>query len=125
MSRNDALIGGWFAASDPAGWTAFSEKYRRTFGTPAPRLATLSYDAMSMAMALTSKAVGERYTAENLTRPQGFSGVDGVVRLTPGGLSSRGLAVLEIGKYRSVVIDAAPQTAPQALATPVEPRVNL
>ena len=51
MSRNDALIGGWFAASDPAGWTTFSEKYRRTFGTPAPRLATLSYDAMSMAMA--------------------------------------------------------------------------
>lgn len=112
IARDEALIGGWYAASDPAGWMAFSDKYRRNFGTAPPRLSTLSYDAMTLALTLAANAGGNRFAAENLTRPQGFNGADGVVRLTPGGLSSRGLAVLEIEKYRSIVIDAAPQSPP-------------
>jgi branched-chain amino acid transport system substrate-binding protein len=118
LTRDDALIGGWYAASDPAGWTTFAEKYRRTFGTAPPRLATLSYDAMTMALALSANPGPARFSSENLTRSQGFNGVGGVSRLTADGLSSRGLAVLEIEKYRTTVIDAAPQiAAPQAIAT--------
>jgi branched-chain amino acid transport system substrate-binding protein len=119
IARDDTLIGGWYAASDPAGWTAFSEKYRKSFGTAPPRLATLSYDAMTMALNLAADPGPGRYSPENLTRAQGFSGVDGTVRLTPGGFSQRALAVLEIGKDRSVVIDAPQQGAasqPQAVA---------
>ena len=130
IAREDALIGGWFAASDPAGWTTFAEKYRRTFGTAPPRLATLSFDAMSMALALAAQPGPARFAPENLTRAQGFTGVDGIVRLTASGLSVRSLAVLEIEKYRSVVIDAAPQTTgqesgAQAAAASVEPGSRL
>jgi branched-chain amino acid transport system substrate-binding protein len=116
-SRDDALVGGWYAASDPGGWTVFAEKYHKTFGTTPPRLATLSYDAMTMALALSRNTGLNRFSAQNLTRPEGFSGVDGIVRLTPGGLSHRGLAVLEIEKYNSVVIDG-PKVgdAPKAVA---------
>ena len=127
ISRDDALIGGWYAARDPGGWTAFTEKYRKTFGTAPPRLASLSYDAMSMTLTLAKNAGPGRFSAEKLTRAEGFTGVDGNVRLTPGGQSQRGLAVLEINKYNSVVIDAPPSAsassngAPQAMA--VSPRV--
>jgi ABC-type branched-subunit amino acid transport system substrate-binding protein len=128
ISRDESLVGGWYAASDPAGWMAFSEKYRKSFGTAPPRLATLSYDAMTMAFNLATNPGPGRYAPENLTRAQGFSGVDGTVRLTPGGFSQRALAVLEIEKDRSVVIDGPPQGAssePQAMATSAEARSRL
>lgn len=126
ISREEILIGGWYAASDPAGWQSFADKYRKNFGTAPPRLATLSYDAMTMALSLagnpgSSLGTG-RFSAENITRAQGFNGVDGVVRLTPGGLSSRGLAVLEIEKYRSTVVDAPP---PPAMAPNLSASANV
>ena len=109
ISRDEQLIGGWYAASDPEAWTAFSDKFRKTFGSAPPRLASLSYDAATMAISLAALPVAERYAAANLTRPSGFPGVDGTVRLKSDGMAERGLAVLEIEKYRSVVIDAAPR----------------
>lgn len=108
IARDDVLVGGWYAASDPAGWTEFAEKYRKTFGTTPPRLATLAYDAVNMAISLSGSGQPEPFSTANLTRAEGFTGVDGPVRLLPSGLSARGLAVLEIEKYRSVVIDPAP-----------------
>ena len=111
IDRGDQLIGGWFAASDPAGWTAFTDKYSKSFGTVPPRLATLAYDAMSMAITLSAGPQPGRYSVANLTRPQGFTGVDGPIRLTEAGLTQRSLAVLEIEKYRSVGIDPAMPTA--------------
>lgn len=111
LARDDALIGGWYAASDPSGWQAFSDKYRKNFGTVPPRLASLSYDAMSMALTLAETGGPDRFAADKLTRPEGFNGADGVVRLTSGGLSARALAVLEVGKYQSAVIDAPAQSS--------------
>ena len=108
ISRDDRLIGGWYAATDPATWTAFSEKFQKTFGQAPPRLATLSYDAVSIAIALSRTPGAARFAAENVTKPSGFTGVDGGIRLKHDGKSERGLAVLEIEKYRSVVIDPAP-----------------
>jgi branched-chain amino acid transport system substrate-binding protein len=128
VSRDDALIGGWYAASDPGGWTAFADKYRKTFGTTPPRLSSLSYDAMSMALTLAKSAAPGRFAVERLTRAEGFSGVDGPVRLTPGGFSQRDLAVLEVQKYSSAVIEApAPVKAaqPQAMAASPDARAPL
>ena len=54
--------------------------------------------------------LGLTHTAANLTRPQGFSGVDGIVRLGQSGLSQRGLAVLEVQKFGAAVVDPAPSS---------------
>jgi branched-chain amino acid transport system substrate-binding protein len=118
ISRDDALIGGWYAASDPSGWAAFADKYRKNFGTAPPRLATLSYDAMSMTLQLAKNAGPGRFSADKLTRAEGFSGIDGTIRLMPGGLSHRVLAVLEIQKYSSAVIDGADADAQAAASAP-------
>ncbi len=109
VSRDDQLIGGWYAGSDPTAWTQFSDKFRKTFGRAPPRLASLSYDAMHMVLGLAAQPGPGRFSEANLTRVSGFNGVDGPVRLLPNGHTERGLAVLEIEKYRSVIIDPAPQ----------------
>ena len=109
VSRDEQLIGGWFAGSDPTSWTQFSDKFRKTFGRPPPRLASLSYDAMHVVLELASQSGPGRFSEANLTRLSGFTGVDGPVRFLTSGHSERGLAVLEIEKYCSVVIDPAPQ----------------
>ena len=108
ISRDASLIGGWYAATDPAAWAVFSEKFQKTFGQAPPRLATLAYDAVSIAVTLSRNPAPARFTTDNLTNPRGFSGIDGAIRLKRDGTSARGLAVLEIEKYRSVVIEPAP-----------------
>lgn len=108
IGRDDAFVGGWYAGPDPTGWRSFSERFAKTFGYAPPRIATLTYDAVALAVGLSSSPSGQRYTAANLTRPSGFSGADGAVRFTPGGLSERGLAVLEVQKFGTNVADPAP-----------------
>lgn len=108
ISREAALIGGWYPSTDPMAWRSFSERFAKTFGTAPPRIASVSYDAVSLAIGLSTNAPGARFTQANLTRPSGFSGVDGIVRFTADGRSERGLAVLEVQKFGSTVIDQAP-----------------
>ena len=105
-----ALIGGWYAAPDPKGWSGFVEKYSKTYGAAPPRIASLGYDAVSLAVSLSTNPPGQRYTTAQLTRPSGFSGIDGLFRLLYDGTSERGLAILEVGEGGPRVIDPAPSS---------------
>lgn len=108
IGREVAFVGGWYPSPDPQGWRAFSEKFAKTFGTAPPRIASVSYDAVSLAIGLASNPQGARFTQANLTRASGFSGVDGIVRFNANGLSERGLAVVEVQQFGSSVVDPAP-----------------
>jgi ABC-type branched-subunit amino acid transport system substrate-binding protein len=108
IGRDDAFVGGWYPSPDPMAWRGFAERYAKTFGTSPPRLASLAYDSLNMAIQLAASPAGARYTADAITRPQGFSGVDGIVRLNRNGISDRGLAVLEVQKFGASVLDPAP-----------------
>jgi ABC-type branched-subunit amino acid transport system substrate-binding protein len=110
VGREAALAGAWFPGPDPAGWRSFSERFASTFGTAPPRIASVAYDAVGIAIGLSANPKGARYNAANLTRSNGFSGVDGVVRFTESGVSERGLAILEVQQFGSAVIDAAPSS---------------
>lgn len=105
--RSQALVGGWYPGADPHGWRDYVPRFSRTFGRPPPRLSSLAYDAVSLAITLSSAEPGRRYTAEALTREAGFSGVDGLVRFRANGLSDRPLAVLELQTFGGHVIDPA------------------
>ena len=63
---------------------------------------------MGIAIALSRGKPGKRYSANQLTRARGFSGVDGLFRLLPDGTSERGLAILEVQKFGARVIQPAP-----------------
>jgi branched-chain amino acid transport system substrate-binding protein len=108
IGREAAFVGGWFPAPEPRGWQEFSERFGKSFGSAPPRIASLSYDAVAMAVQLAGNPPGARFTAANLTRAAGFSGADGPVRLRADGTADRGLAVLEVQKLSTNVLDPAP-----------------
>ncbi|RME99220.1 MAG: hypothetical protein D6773_13245 [Alphaproteobacteria bacterium] len=101
-------MGGWFPAPDPKGWRSFTQRYVKSYEKTPPRLASLAYDAVSLVVTLSTNPPGRRFTPEQLTRSSGFAGVDGLFRLRPDGTSERGLAILEVQKFDSRVIDPAP-----------------
>lgn len=112
LGRVKMYAGAWFASPDPKGWQDFNAKYASTFGTAPPRIATLAYDAVGIAIVLSKAPAGSRFTAETITRPSGFSGVDGVIQLTAGGAAMRNLAVLEVQDFGAVVVDPASAPGP-------------
>jgi branched-chain amino acid transport system substrate-binding protein len=124
IGRDDAFVGGWYPSPDPNAWRAFTERFARTFGSTPPRIASVAYDAVNLAIGLSSNPPGTRYTAANLTRSQGFSGVDGIVRFGPNGLSERGLAVLEVQKFGTSVVAPAPSSFQPTKLSEVERTVR-
>jgi ABC-type branched-subunit amino acid transport system substrate-binding protein len=110
IASDRALVGGWYPAPDPKGWAGFVERYSKTYGSAPPRIASLGYDAVSLAVSLSSNPPGQRFTTSQLTRPSGFSGVDGLFRLLSDGTSERGLAILEVREGGPRVIDPAPRS---------------
>lgn len=116
--RERILEGGWFAAPDPRGWRELSERFAKSYKTMPPRLASLAYDAIGIATTFSTDPKESRYAAANLTRTSGFTGVDGPFRLLANGTSERDLAVLEMQKFGSSVIEHAPGASgtPRTLA---------
>lgn len=124
--RERILEGGWFAAPDPRGWREFSERFAKSYKTMPPRLASLAYDAVGIATTFSTAPKEGRYTSANLTRASGFTGIDGTFRLLGNGMSERDLAVLEMQKFGSSVIDQAPgmPMVPRAVAGSAQVGVN-
>ena len=101
--------GGWFAAPDPAGYRAFSGRYRQRYGQDPLRPATLAYDAVSLVAALVKTQGPARFSEEVLTNQSGFAGIDGVFRFRPDGTNQRGLAVMRVTTSGPQVISPAPK----------------
>ena len=110
VGREEILTGGWFPAPDPKGWTDFTKRYADTYGDVPPRLASIAYDAVSLAVSLSNNPKGKRYTNTQLTRAAGFAGIDGLFRLRADGTSDRGFAILEVQRSSNEVIDVAPSS---------------
>jgi len=105
VAADPNMNGAWFAAPSPKSRAGFEQRFTATYGAKPQRLATLAYDATALAAAL-AKAGG--FSAANLTNPNGFTGVDGIIRFNRAGLAERGLAVMEIKGGTAAEIDPAP-----------------
>ncbi len=108
--KEPALRDGWFAAPAPDADATFAAKYRETFGSTPPNLATLAYDAISLVALLAPGQPYHRFTKAALTDPNGFAGVDGIFRFNADGSLDRGLAVLAVRPGGFAVISPAPTT---------------
>jgi ABC-type branched-subunit amino acid transport system substrate-binding protein len=104
-----ALQGAWFAAPPNGGFTAFAARYRARFNADPTRIATLGYDAASLAVALARRPGTDHFSQDVLTNHAGFNGVDGVFRFLPNGLNERALAILEINNGTTAQLSAAPR----------------
>jgi len=107
--RTPALQGGWFAAPDNAGFNAFAGRYRQKFGAEPARIATLAYDAVSLAAALARTQGSQRFTEGVLANSSGFAGADGVFRFKADGTNDRALAVLEVRDGGATTVSPAPR----------------
>lgn len=108
---NPALVGSWFPGAQKGGFEAFAGRYQSRFQTPPPRTASLVYDATLLANGLVGARGPAAFSSATLQAQDGFIGVDGIFRLTPGGLSERGLAVYEIQSGgTATIVSPAPKT---------------
>jgi ABC-type branched-subunit amino acid transport system substrate-binding protein len=110
IPREPALSGGWFAAPQPGADANFNAKYKDTYGSAPPQLASLAFDAMSLVALLAPGPAYHRFTQAALLDPNGFAGVSGIFRFQPDGTAQRGLAVLEVTPDGFQVVSPAPTT---------------
>lgn len=108
--RLPQLVGAWFPAPEPAGFAGLSSRYQARFGAVPPRIASLAYDATSLAAALAGMDVNTPFPPSRLQSRDGFQGTDGIFRFESTGLNERGLAVLEIQAGSARVVQPAPKT---------------
>ena len=106
----ETLKGAWFAAPNPGARAGFEKTFLETYGYTPPRLATLSYDAVTLVVTLLKHFPKKPFTKEVLERTQGFSGIDGAFRLRENGTTERHLSILEVTPEVFQVIDPAPRT---------------
>jgi len=107
-SGSGAVAGAWYAAPDTTSRGTLAQGYAAKYGSPAPPLADLAYDAASIARVLVTRGGVDITT---LTQPAGFVGADGWMAFNPDGRVHRGLAVYKVGHGGSDLIDPAPQSA--------------
>lgn len=101
------LDSAWFASSPPALTSQFEQRFKATYNYAPPRIASLSYDAVALAVTLATS--GRPFDSTSLTNPAGFSGpANGIFRLRANGITQRGLAVMEVNGSNLRVISAAP-----------------
>jgi Periplasmic binding protein len=105
-----ALQGGLYAAPDPSGFRNFSGRYRAKFGADPVRTATLAYDAVALVAALARTQGAQRFSADVLTNPSGFAGIDGLFRFRADGTNERGLAVMRVGSGGGVPVAGSPKS---------------
>ncbi len=112
-----ALAGGWFPASLQDNASTFASRMQSSFAVSPTPVIGLGYDAVALAAVLTAQGrdAATRFSTEALTLPSGFSGIQGIFRLRPDGLSERGLAVMEIDGAGVRVIDPAPASFEQVM----------
>jgi ABC-type branched-subunit amino acid transport system substrate-binding protein len=104
------LRGGLYAAPDPSGFRSFSGRYHAKYNADPVRTATLAYDAVALVAALARTQGGQRFSAEVLTNPSGFAGIDGVFRFRPDGTNERGLAVMKVAPGGSQPVAGSPKS---------------
>jgi branched-chain amino acid transport system substrate-binding protein len=107
---NPLLDGAWFAAPEQAGYRGFAERYRARFHQDPVRQATLAYDAVALVAALVKTQGQQRFAADVLTNPSGFTGIDGVFRFRNDGSNQRGLAVMKVTTTGAQVVAPAPRS---------------
>jgi branched-chain amino acid transport system substrate-binding protein len=107
LRRRVNLDGAWFASSPPEMTEQFETRFQETYGYAAPRISSLAYDAVALAVAIA--VTGRPYTGEVLHHTRGFTGpANGLFRLMPSGAVERGLAVIRVEGSALRTLERAP-----------------
>jgi len=100
---------GWFAVPDTTSNENFATRYELDNGGRPHNLASLAYDAVSIIAQIGRDDGGAVLSAQNLTNPNGFKGVDGIFRLKNDGTNERALSLAQIIEKQVTILDPAPR----------------
>ncbi|HVY86009.1 MAG TPA: penicillin-binding protein activator [Caulobacterales bacterium] len=112
--REPTLAGGWYVSPDPSARTDFESRYQSVFQRQPTRLASLAYDAVALASALSHDRGAQGFSRSQLENPEGFLGSDGIFRFRANGTIERGLAIMEVRAGASAPVDPAPRRFPRS-----------
>jgi branched-chain amino acid transport system substrate-binding protein len=107
-SSTPIALGGIYAGVSPDLVQRFDDRYKSSYGTRPSRLASLAYDAVSLAVILSKGQPGQRFGAASITNPEGFQGINGLFRFRENGVIERGLAILQVTSNGVSVVAPAP-----------------
>ncbi|MCF8467753.1 MAG: penicillin-binding protein activator [Sneathiella sp.] len=110
LSAEPALVGGWFSAPAPEKAAAFRDRFEKTYSYLPSRIASLAYDATALAGLLAQDPPETRFDRAAIENANGFTGYDGIFRFPANEVAERGLAVLEVGPKKLLVLEPAPQS---------------
>lgn len=100
------LAGAWYAVPDPSQRDGFVGAFIGKFGASPPPLVDIAFDATLIGKSL---AQDNDFSQNAVTKPDGFSGVDGAIVLLADGHVRRALAIYQIGATgRATVVSPAP-----------------
>jgi ABC-type branched-subunit amino acid transport system substrate-binding protein len=109
LGASQALRGAVFAAVPDQRFQSMAKRYQARFGGTPSRLASMSYDAMLLAVSAAGQQwkLGTPFPHSLLADPQGFAGVDGIFRFK-GNIAERGLEVQQVGQSGFTTVSPAP-----------------
>lgn len=97
--------GGWYAGVAPDMVQRFDSKYSGVYGSNPPRIASLAYDAVSLAAGLARKG---DFSSTAITDAGGFQGQNGLFRFRSNGVIERSLSILEMTPNGPQVVAQSP-----------------
>ncbi len=105
-SRLRSLAGAWYALPDATQRDGFVNAFQGKYGDRPPPIADIAFDATLIGRSL---AEDDDFSIGALTKPDGYSGVDGALVLLPDGHVRRALAIYQIGQAGgATVVSPAP-----------------
>lgn len=109
------LKGAWYAAPSPIKRQEFIRQYMARYGQSPKPLADFTYDSAALANNLRNRPGG--FSTENLTRSEGFNGIDGFFALQPDGSVKRDLQIFEIQSIGGGKMISTPSNIPSKTKT--------
>ena len=107
---NKNLHGGLFASTPMRAYQGFQSRFTQQYGYRPPRIASLGYDATSLAIALANAPGGPQFTARNITNAKGYYGsANGLFRCSLQGVCNRALSLIEVTPQGFKEIEPAPR----------------
>ncbi len=108
LARAAALKGALFSSVPDDRFRKLAERYRAKFGNSPSRLASFGYDSILLVNNIAGTwPLGAPFPKAALTTRDGFAGIDGAFRFTPGNIAERSLEVQQIGNGAIAVVAPA------------------
>lgn len=103
LNNETAAYGAWYPAMSKGYSTYFGNKYFETFGEKPNALYSLAYDAVALSVELSRRPVYELET--EITKPEGYYGINGYFRLFKNGTNQHSLDIFEVRQSGDIAID--------------------